>query len=217
MQPYIPRPLTLSLGMVALLALAPSVGTVAAGARGPQPALVTATIKGTLESRYTRKYSALVYLTTEGTQRFDVPVVNPVMDQVNLMFSPHVLGAQVGASIDFPNSDQVRHNVYTTKSSVCQFNLGTYPAGTVRTITCAKAGVVTVLCNVHAEMSGYIVFAPTPYFASTDSNGEFSITDVPAGTYQLTFWHERLQSQSVEVVVSSDTELFVEFTGLERK
>lgn len=217
MRPCGPRPLTISLGMVVLLALAPSGGGASAGARGSQPARVTATIKGALESRYTRKYPALVYLTTEGTQSFDAPVANPVMDQANLMFTPHVLGAQVGASIDFPNSDEVRHNVYTTKSSVCQFNLGTYPVGTVRTITCAKAGVVTVLCNVHAEMSGYIVFAPTPYFASTDSNGEFSITDVPSGTYQLTFWHERLQSQSVEIVVSSGTELFVEFTGLERK
>lgn len=177
----------------------------------------TGSIEGVLSSPFARRYAAAVYIEGADGEPFQSPAVNPVMDQQNLMFTPHVLPVLVGSTVDFPNSDEVRHNVYTTKSSVCQFNLGTYPAGDKKSVACSSLGVVTLLCNVHAEMSGYIVVSPTPYFATTDNSGRFVIEGVPAGTYSVTFWHERLASQSVEVTVQPDAATHLEFTGLRRK
>lgn len=175
------------------------------------------TITGTLKNPFARKYPAAVYVADVPGAIFELPKAHPVMDQKNLVFTPHVLPVFVGSTIDFPNSDDVRHNVYTTRDSVCQFNLGTYPAGEVKRVRCDNVGMISLLCNVHAEMSGYIVVSPTPYFATTDTRGEFSIPDVPPGTYRLTFWHEKLASTVVEVAVEPGREAYVEFSGLERK
>ncbi len=182
---------------------------------GPIPN--TGTIKGILDSPFARRYPAVVYVDEIEGKRFDPPTENPLMDQVNLMFKPHVLPALVGSTVDFPNNDEVRHNVYTTKSSACQFNLGTYAAGESKQVTCTEPGVITLLCNTHAEMSGYIVVVPTPYFATTDNKGEFAIAGVPGGTYRLTFWHERLAPQTLEITVEPDAETYAEFSDLRRK
>jgi hypothetical protein len=63
--------------------------------------------------------------------------------------------------------------------------------------------VVPLLCNVHPEMSGYIVVSPTPYFAQTDSNGNYKIENVPSGKYSVVAWHEGMKTQSKSVEVSS--------------
>lgn len=175
------------------------------------------TIRGILKNPFAKKYPAAVYVADVPGAIFELPKTHPVMDQKNLAFTPHVLPILVGSTIDFPNSDEVRHNVYTTRDSVCQFNLGTYPAGEVKRVRCDNVGVISLLCNVHAEMSGYIVVSPTPYFAATDTRGEFSIPNVSAGTYRLTFWHEKLASTLVEVRVEPGREVYVEFTDLKRK
>jgi len=184
---------------------------------GLDPVLKTGTIKGVLDSLFARRYQAVVYVDEIEGKRFDPPTTNPLMDQVNLMFKPHVLPVLVGSTVDFPNNDEVRHNVYTTKSSACQFNLGTYASGESKQVTCTEPGVITLLCNTHAEMSGYIVVVPTPYFATTDNKGEFAITGVPGGTYRLTFWHERLAPQTLEITVEPDAETYAEFSDLKRK
>lgn len=181
------------------------------------PASETGTIKGSLDSPFARRYPAAVYIDKIEGRQFDAAATHPVMDQVNLRFTPHVLPVLEGSTIDFPNSDQVRHNVYTTRSSVCLFNLGTYAEGMSKSVTCSNLGVTTLLCNVHAEMSGYIVVVPTPYFATTDSAGEFLIEGVPAGTYNLTFWHERLAAQTLDVTVEANAEAEVTFGDLKRK
>ncbi len=200
---------------VALCSL--TTGSAALAAEDSPPVQQTGTIKGILKNPFAKRYPAVVYVTEIEAKRFEPPKTNPVMDQKNLAFTPHVLPVLVGSTIDFPNSDQVRHNVYTTKDSACQFNLGTYPASVVKRITCDRVGVISLLCNVHAEMSGYIVVCPTPYFATTNERGEFSISGVPAGSYKLTFWSERLAATVIEVRVDLGKEADVEFTGLQVK
>lgn len=128
----------------------------------------------------------VVYLT--GAQ---IPVPTPpessaVMDQRRLRFIPHVLPIVRGTTVSFPNSDAVRHNVFSP-SEACMFNLGTYPPGSVREVTFRRSGVVELLCNVHPEMSAYIVVLDTPYFAKTDRQGHFQITDLLPGNYTLNF------------------------------
>ena len=65
-------------------------------------------------------------------------------------------------------------------------------------------GVVPLLCNVHPDMSGYIIVTPTPYFAKTDISGNFKIANVPDGSYTVTAWHEGYKNQSKPVTVAGD-------------
>lgn len=183
----------------------------------PQPAQETGTIRGRLDHPIARRMPAAVYLAPIEGETFTPPAVNPVMDQINLRYTPHVLPVLVGSTIEFPNSDSTRHNVYTSRSSVCQFELGLYPAGVIKEVTCDKTGVIMVLCNVHAEMRGFIIVSSTPYFATTDETGAFVIEGVPPGTYSITFEHERLASKTLEVTVTVGAEAHIVFTGLGRK
>jgi hypothetical protein len=80
--------------------------------------------------------------------------------------------------------------------------MGTWPKGDKRSFTFEKSGVVPLLCNVHPDMSGYIVVSPTPYFAETDDNGNYKIKDVPDGSYTVAVWHEGAKSQSKPVTVT---------------
>ena len=208
-----------------------------------QQAAGSGTITGKLKNVFVRKYPAVVYIQGPRTSRPDpkkrpapkqgkkpasrkqVPGKqdpgkirkNPVMDQKNLIFTPRVLPILVGSTVDFPNSDKVRHSVYTTKSSCCKFNLGTYPSGQTKQVKCNKPGVITLLCNVHAEMVGYIVVCPTPHFAVTNRKGEFTITGVPPGKHKLTFWHEKLAPKTLDVTVTTGKGAHVEFKRLKRK
>lgn len=192
---------------------------------GPNKALAqeTGTIRGELDHAIARRIPAAVYIEEIDTALFgaaaiDAPATNPVMDQVNLTYTPHVLPVLVGSTIDFPNSDSTRHHVYTSRSSVCQFELGIYDAGVVKHVKCDETGVIMLLCNVHAEMRGIVVVAPTPYFTTTDETGAFAIKGVPPGTYMLTFEHERLESKSIEVsVLAGEGETRVSFGKLSRK
>lgn len=177
----------------------------------------TGTIRGELDHAIARRIPAAVYIEAFDATVFTEPAENPVMDQVNLTYTPHVLPVLVGSTIDFPNSDSTRHHVYTSRSSVCQFELGIYDAGVVKHVKCDETGVIMLLCNVHAEMRGFLVVSPTPYFATTDASGDFVIEGVPPGTYSLTFEHERLESKSLEVTVSGGEETLVTFGKLSRK
>jgi len=174
-------------------------------------------ISGRLDHAFAKRLTAAVYVTAIEGESFEPPTANPVMDQLNLRYTPHVLPVLAGSTIEFPNNDETRHNVYTAKSSVCQFELGLYPAGEVKRVKCDDSGVVMVLCNVHAEMRGFVVVTPTPYFTTTDDAGEFVIDGVPPGNYSITFEHERLASQTLPVVVTAGAEARIEFTGLARK
>lgn len=84
------------------------------------------------------------------------------------------------------------------------FNLGTYSSGIKRTVTFEKPGVVELLCNVHPEMSAYILVLETPYFILTDKRGFFRIDDVVPGRYSVSFWCEHRGFISRNLVVGPD-------------
>lgn len=132
----------------------------------------------------------VVYLERIPGKTFTPPTTPVVIDQKNLAFQPHVVAVLAGTKVTFPNSDEVRHNVFSpTKGAT--FDLGSYPLGSSRSRAFDVPGVVTLLCNVHAEMSAYVVVTETPYFAVTDRDGHFSMPTVPPGRYQLATWYER--------------------------
>jgi len=130
------------------------------------------------------------------------------MDQKGLRFEPHVLVVQVGTTVDFLNSDKVQHNVFWPSISGDKkktHNMGTWPQGQRKAFKFADPGVVTLLCNVHPEMSGFIVVSPTPYFAETDVDGAYTIANVPDGQYTVNAWHEGKKLQSKKITVSGVT------------
>lgn len=171
----------------------------------------TGTIKGNITARGVRDNgNAVVYIEKIPNKTFPAPKEPVVLDQVNLMFVPHALPVLVGTTVAFPNSDEVRHNVFSP-SPTRRFNLGTYPKGITRTVTFDKPGEVVLLCNVHAEMSAYVVVVETPYFAVSAKDGSYAIRNVPPGTYMLKTWHEKLKPQTKEVEVPEGGSVTVDF------
>jgi plastocyanin len=130
------------------------------------------------------------------------------MDQKGLLFDPHIVVVQTGTTVEFLNSDKVQHNVFWPSISGDKkksHNMGTWPQGEKRPFKFTDPGVVSLLCNVHPEMSGYIIVSPTPYFAETAADGSFTLANVPDGDYTITAWHEGKKPQSKKITVKGDT------------
>jgi plastocyanin len=151
---------------------------------------------------------SVVYVEAIAGKTFPVPTEKPVIDQKGLMFTPHIVAIQQGATIEFLNSDKVAHNVFWISvggNKKLGHNLGTWPQGEKRAFKFDNPGAIPLLCNVHPEMSGYIVVSPTPYFAVTDKSGAYKIDNVPDGSYTVTAWHEGAKNQSKPVSVAGES------------
>ncbi len=158
--------------------------------------------------------SIAVYVDAIPDKKFDAPKDHIVIDQRKMAFIPHVVAVQQGATVDFLNSDPVGHNVYWPSISgnkKLSHNLGTWPKGDKKPFQFNDLGTASLLCNVHPEMSGYVVIVPTPYFAMTDKDGNFEIKKIPAGKYTLKTWSEGGKPTTQAVDVSAATAM-VELT-----
>ncbi len=132
--------------------------------------------------------------------------------QEGAVFSPHVLPIMVGTTVEWPNNDKIYHNVFSM-SDAKQFDLGLYkgdPPG--KHVTFDKPGRVDVFCSIHENMHCVILVLENSYFASTDENGNYKISNVPPGTYKLKAWHERLPADEQTVVVPTNGEVRADFT-----
>ena len=149
-----------------------------------------------------------VYVDGLAEKKFDAPKDHVVVDQHKMAFIPHVVVVQQGTTVEFLNSDSVGHNVYWPSISgnkKLAHNLGTWPKGEKKPFQFNDLGVASLLCNVHPEMSGYVVIVPTPYFAVTDKDGNFEIKNVPAGKYSLKTWSEDGKPTTQAIDISSAT------------
>ena len=186
-------------------------------------------IKGNVKVKGLRSpANILVYLTKAPSGSMDPSKTNFVMDQRNLEFIPHVMPILVGASVQFPNNDEVDHNIFSM-SRTKKFNLGSYKPGDSKAVLFDKPGVVEVRCDVHAEMAAYILVLKNPYFAVTDKNGNFEIpdssyfkqagltgaTNLLPGKYFIKTWHEKLKTQKKAIVVAENGEVTIQL-GLSR-
>ncbi len=124
------------------------------------------------------------------------------MAQQNFEFQPRVLPVVVGSSVDFPNRDELYHNVFSFSASK-KFDLGRYSSGESKTETFDKLGLVKVYCEIHEHMRSYILVLQNPYFTLTDSNGKFSLKNVPPGRYVVKVWQEDSKEHSAEIVVEA--------------
>lgn len=172
-------------------------------------ALSTAAIAGNIHGKVSGvSGESVVYVEAIPGKTFPAPTQHTTIDQKGLMFVPHIVAVEQGTTIEFLNSDSVAHNVFWISISGNKklgHNLGTWPQGQRQSFKFDNAGVVPLLCNVHPEMSAYIIVSPTPYFAVTDKSGAFKIDNVPDGAYTVTAWHEGTKNKSNPLKVAGDT------------
>ena len=148
---------------------------------------------------------SVVYVNAVPGKTFPAPAKPLEMDQKSLLFQPHILVVPVGVTVEFLNSDKVQHNIFwpaISNNKKLGHNLGTWPTGGKRSFKFETPGIVPLLCNVHPEMSGYVIVTPTPFYAETGAAGSFKISNVPDGSYTLTAWHEGFKTQSKPVTVA---------------
>lgn len=132
--------------------------------------------------------NVVVFLdSVESKEPFLPPAVNPVMHQTGKKFSPEVLPVLAGTTVDFPNDDNVFHNVFSL-SKPKPFDLGIYKQKTTKQVTFDEPGLVKVYCNIHPNMTAYILVLSSPYFALTDKEGNFVISGIPDENYTVRAW-----------------------------
>lgn len=155
---------------------------------------------------------AVVYLEPAIAQEFPTPTDISIMDQISSQFVPHILAVQSGTKVSFPNSDSIKHHVYSF-SKPKTFELQLYKGLKAEPLTFGSKGEVELGCNVHDWMLGYIFVVDTPYFKQTDQTGTASL-EVPKGDYHVKIWHPRIQdaSESLQKSLSVTQETKIEFT-----
>jgi plastocyanin len=114
------------------------------------------------------------------------------VDQVDKQFVPYVKPVFVGSKVRFPNSDHIRHQVYSF-SPAKKFELPLYGGTDAPPVVFDKPGVVVLGCNIHDWMVGYIYVSETPYFATTEAEGTASLEDLPPGEYSVRLWHPSME------------------------
>src|ERR1700739_226949 len=163
--------------------------------------LSVAAFAGTISG--TAGKDAVVYLNAAPGEK--VTPGKASIDQKGMQFRPHVTVVPVGSTGVFETHDVEPHNVMWPSISgdkKLNHNLGTFPPGKSVSYKFDKPGAVPLLCNIHAEMSAYVVVTPTNHFAKADASGAYSIADVPDGKYEVTAWKEGKKPETKSVTVS---------------
>lgn len=134
--------------------------------------------------------NAVLSLKGVGTTAHSEPAI---MDQRNKQFMPTVLAVHSGTSVKFPNSDDIRHQVYSF-SPAKRFELRLYKGTPSEPVLFDKPGVVVLGCNIHDWMIGYIYVTEDPWFAVSDEQGRLILDGLSAGSYEVTLWHPQLEN-----------------------
>ena len=141
------------------------------------------------------------------------PATPVVLDQDGCVYKPHVMGIMVGQTYRVLNSDGILHNIHTLPKINPAFNRG-QPA-TVKEMTTtfpSPEGMFQVKCDVHPWMIAYISVFTHPFFSVTGTDGQFTISGLDAGSYEITAWHERLGTQTASITVAADETMAQNFT-----
>lgn len=146
-------------------------------------------------------------------QDYPVPTEPVVLTQEGCQYHPHVVGVQVGQTVKLLNPDGTLHNVHALCKVNAEFNLAMPKFRTEMTRIFDKVETMfPIKCDVHPWMAGWISVMAHPYFNVSQANGSFEIANVPAGTYELEAWHEKLGIQKASVTVTADETKEVNFT-----
>ena len=137
------------------------------------------------------------------------------LDQKGCEYQPHVLAFPAGTTVEILNPDGILHNVHSYSKANSPFNQAMPKFKKTLDVKIDKPEVIELKCDVHGWMHGWLVSAPTPYVAVTDNSGAFKLTDVPAGSYTVEVWHEKLgkSTQKVSVKAKEDAKVNFEMAG----
>lgn len=131
--------------------------------------------------------------------------------QKGARFLPRVLPVLVGTTVEWPNHDEIYHNVFSI-SDAKQFDLGLYKHPEMKRVVLDRPGRIDAFCSIHTAMHCIILVLENPYFATADAQGRYRIAEIPPGTYRLKAWHERLPSQVKQVTISENGTVQADFT-----
>ena len=158
---------------------------------GIAPGLGAATLEVQVQDASGLAIEHAVVSLHDGTSRRAPEGTRATMDQRARQFAPSVVPIQAGTDVSFPNSDDVRHHVYSF-SYPNAFELKLYHGEASEPVRFDEPGVVVLGCNIHDGMIGYLHVVDTPLFAKSAATGTVRIDDAPAGDYTLQFWHPDL-------------------------
>ena len=133
------------------------------------------------------------------------------LDQKGCEYHPHVLAFPAGSTVEILNPDGILHNVHSYSKVNSPFNQAQPKFKKTLSVKIDKPEAIEVKCDVHGWMHGWLVSTENPYFAVTDNSGSFKLTDVPAGSYTVEVWHEKLGKSTQKVTVKGKEEAKVNF------
>jgi plastocyanin len=139
-----------------------------------------------------------------GDRTFDAPSQPVVVEQKGCMYQPHVLAVRANQKLELVNDDATSHNIHPQPANNREWNKAE-PPGTKMEETFAREEIaIPVKCNLHPWMRGYIAVFKHPYFAVTGKDGGFDLSNLPAGTYTIKAWHEKLGTSTQTVTISAN-------------
>lgn len=145
---------------------------------------------------------ALIYVKEGLSGSFPAPAEAKTLNQVGCMYEPHVFGIQTGQKLEILNSDPTLHNVNCQPKANKKFNIAQPTKGMKSVKTFEQPELpVTFKCNVHPWMNAHAGVFNHPFYAVSEADGSFSIKGLPAGTYTVEAWHEKLGVQTQQVTV----------------
>lgn len=157
--------------------------------------------------------NAFVYIKSglEG-KKFAVPAQPVVIDQNGCWFRPRIMGVQTGQTFQVINTDPVTHNIHPMAMTNREWNHSQGAGDPPMNRKFQQAEVmIPVKCNIHSWMRAYIGVLDHPYFAVSGEDGSFTIANLPAGTYTLAVWQEKLGTQEQQITVTPKAAATVEF------
>jgi plastocyanin len=134
---------------------------------------------------------AVVFLESPEARVLARPMRPVAIAQVDRQFSPRVTVVTLGTAVEFPNRDKVRHHVYSF-SPTKTFELKLYTGSPANPVVFDRAGIAVLGCNIHDNMTAWVVVVDTPYHARSGASGRATLDALPEGAYRLRTWHADL-------------------------
>ena len=154
--------------------------------------------------------SNVIVFLKDAPHRGDPAPMTATITQKDEAFVPRVVAITRGSSVEFPNSDPFFHNVFSL-SRGANFDLGRYPRGESPSRRFPNAGLVKVYCHIHSHMTASIMVFDHPFFRIPSAAGNFTLENVPPGSYEVVAWHERIGENLSPVTVEAGRVARVEF------